>query len=125
MDEKRKNPRSNRQEDVYIEVMTQNEEGDYAKKIIGCESVDVSREGLRLYVHERIVQGTILDLCMSFRDNPEKFYLTAEVKWSKPLVDEGWYFIGFEVYEADNTDFEKWFDWVDQFSGLKQLSESK
>ncbi|MCG8668545.1 MAG: PilZ domain-containing protein [Pseudomonadales bacterium] len=125
MDEKRKNPRSNRQEDVYIEVMTQNEEGDYAKKIIGCESVDVSREGLRLYVHERIVQGTILDLCMSFRDNPEKFYLTAEVKWSKPLVDEGWYFIGFEVYEADNTDFEKWFDWVDQFSGLKQQSESK
>ena len=120
MDEKRKNPRNNQREDVYIEVVTQNEDGDYSKKVIGCESVDVSREGLKLYVHERIVQGTILDLCMSFRDNPERFYLTAEVKWSKPLSEEGWYFIGFEVYEGDNTDYAKWYNWVDDFAKNKK-----
>ncbi|MCG8314894.1 MAG: PilZ domain-containing protein [Pseudomonadales bacterium] len=113
MDDKRKCPRSNRRENVFIEVTTQNGDGEYVKKVIGCESVDVSRQGLKLYVHEQIAQGTILDLCVSFKDNPEKYYLTAEVKWSRPLVDEGWYFIGFELFEADNTDFQKWYDWVD------------
>ena len=113
MDDKRKSPRSNRRENVFIEVTTQNGDGEYVKKVIGCESVDVSRQGLKLYVHEQIAQGTILDLCISFKDNPEKYYLTAEVKWSRPLVDEGWYFIGFELFEGDNTDYQKWYDWVD------------
>ena len=113
MDDKRKCPRSNRRENVFIEVTTQNGDGEYVKKVIGCESVDVSRQGLKLYVHEQIAQGTILDLCVSFKYNPEKYFLTAEVKWSRPLVDEGWYFIGFELFEADNTDFQKWYDWVD------------
>ena len=113
MDDKRRNPRSNRRENVFIEVTTQNGDGEYVKKVIGCESADVSRQGLKLYVHEQIAQGTILDLCVSFKDNPEKYYLTAEVKWSRPLVDEGWYFIGFELFEADNTDFQKWYSWVD------------
>lgn len=120
MDEKRKNPRTNRQENVYIEVTTQDEDGEYTKKVIGCESVDVSRKGLKLYVHEQIVQGTILDLCVNFKDNPEKYYLTAEVKWSRPLVDEGWYFIGFEIYEGDNTDYQKWYQWVDAFNAAQR-----
>lgn len=122
MDEKRKSPRRNRRENVYIEVTTQDENGDYLNKVIGCESVDVSKQGLKLYVNERIVQGTILDLCVSFKDKPEKFYLTAEVKWSRPLVEDGWYFIGFEVYEGDTTDFQKWYDWIDAVEEKKKRS---
>ena len=120
MGDKRKNPRCNRQENVYIEVTTQNDDGEYVKKVIGCESVDVSRNGLKLYVHEQIVQGTILDLCVSFKDVAEKFYLTAEVKWSRPLVDEGWYFIGFELFEGDSTDYRQWYDWVDSEAAKRQ-----
>ncbi|MDX1693716.1 MAG: PilZ domain-containing protein [Ketobacteraceae bacterium] len=123
MDEKRKNRRSNRRENVFIEVTNQNENGDYINKVIGCESVDVSREGLKLYVNEQIAQGTILDLCVSFSDSPQKFYLTAEVKWSRPLVDEGWHFIGFEVYEGDTTDYQKWYDWIDEVDQKKQKSQ--
>lgn len=122
MEEKRKNPRRSRREDVYIEVTAPNDAGEYVKKVIGCESVDVSREGLKLYVNEQIVQGTILDLCVSFKDKPEKFYLTAEVRWSRPLVEEGWYFIGFEVYEGDNTDYKVWYEWVDNANEQKKRS---
>ncbi len=63
---------------------------------------------------------TVLDLCLSFKDNPEKFYLTAEVKWSQPLIDDGWYFVGFEIYESDHTDYKKWYKWVNQSHETKK-----
>ena len=50
----------------------------------------------------------------------QKFYLTAEVKWSRPLVDEGWYFIGFELFEGDSTDYRQWYDWVDSEAAKRQ-----
>ena len=115
MEENRKSLRRNWEEDVYIELTTQDADGQYSKKVIGSVTVDVSREGVKLYVNEQILQGTVLNLCMNLGNEAQKLYLTAEVKWSRALADEGWYYIGFEIYEGDNTDYDKWHKWVEQF----------
>lgn len=112
MNDKRQSERRNCQEDVYLEITSLNEEGDYVDQVIACETVDMSSTGLKLYVNEAIVSGTVLDLCVNYKSANRKFFLTAEVKWVTPLADEGWYFVGFELYEADNTDIQAWADWV-------------
>lgn len=37
-----------------------------------------------------------------------------EVKWISFIGDDGWYFVGFEIFDVENIDFEFWFRMVDQ-----------
>lgn len=113
VNDKRRAKRKPCQEDVFLELTTLNDEGDYVDRVVACETVDLSRIGLKLYVNQAIVSGTVLDLCVNFKTAQQKFFLTAEVKWVQPLIDEGWFFVGFELYEAENTDYEKWCAWID------------
>ncbi len=106
-DDKRLVRRKAKREDVLIELTIQNADGEYIDKIISCETVDLSKLGMKLYVSEQIAEGTVMDLCVRFSTG-EEFFLTAELRWIKPLVDEGWFFAGFEVYEGENTDYERW-----------------
>ena len=106
-DEKRILLRKSKREDVLIELTIQNADGEYIDKIVSCETVDLSQSGVKLYVSESIAEGTVMDLCIRFSDGAE-FFLTAELRWIRPMVDEGWFFAGFEIYEGENTDFESW-----------------
>ena len=105
--EKRGLIRKNKREDVLIGLTIQNSEGEYIDKIVSCETVDLSQFGVKLYVSELIVEGTVMDLCIRFSDD-EEFFLTAELRWIRPMADEGWFFAGFEIYEGENTDYESW-----------------
>ncbi|PCJ34744.1 MAG: hypothetical protein COA99_14375 [Moraxellaceae bacterium] len=104
--------RKTKREDVLIELTMQNSDGSYTDKIIRCETVDLSKTGLKLYVSESIPEGTVMDLCVRFSSGQE-FFLTTELRWLRPLVDDGWFFAGFEIYEGENTDYQKWADCVD------------
>lgn len=106
-EDKRILERKSKREDVLIELTIQNPNGDYVDKIVSCETVDLSTLGLRLYVSESIAKGTVMDLCVRFATGDE-FFLTAELRWIKPLADKGWYFAGFEIYEGENTDYVEW-----------------
>lgn len=112
-DNKRLVKRTCKREDVLIELSVQNQEGEFVEKIVGCETVDISQFGLRLYVSESITAGTVMDLCVRFSSGGE-FFLTAELKWIKPLPDQGWFLAGFEIYEGENTDFDSWAAHVDR-----------
>ncbi len=111
-DDKRRSVRRNWKEDVFLEITTLNDEGDYVDRVVSCETVDLSVTGLKLYVNQPIVSGTVLDLCVNHSKAIRKFFLTAEVKWVRPLPDEGWYFVGFEIYEAEGTHYKEWAQWV-------------
>ena len=104
---KRTLKRKSKREDVFIEVMKEESDGEYVNKIIRCETVDLSKLGLKLYVSESIVAGTIMDICVRFSSGQE-FFLTVELRWIRPLEDKGWYFAGFEIYEGENTDYLRW-----------------
>ncbi|OUS23690.1 hypothetical protein A9Q99_27015 [Gammaproteobacteria bacterium 45_16_T64] len=110
-DNKRSLERKSKREDVLIELTIQNPNGDYVDKIVSCETVDLSTLGLRLYVSECIAKGTVMDLCVRFSSG-EEFFLTAELRWIKPLADKGWYFAGFEIYEGENTDYLGWAEYI-------------
>ncbi|RLT99309.1 PilZ domain-containing protein [Ketobacter sp.] len=107
MEEQRRQKRHNGKEDAYLELTLDGEQG-YIQKVIACETVDLSPRGLKIYMSEAVERGLITDVLVEISGEAERFFLTAEVKWISPCGDDGWYFAGFEVFEADNTDYESW-----------------
>lgn len=108
MDDQRNHRRHTRKEDAYLELTLDGKQGDYIQKVIACETVDLSAKGLKIYMSEPVEQGLITDVLVEISGEDGRFFLTAEVKWIAPTGDDGWYFAGFEIFEADNTDYESW-----------------
>ena len=108
MEDQRSQQRHTRKADAYLELTLDGEQGDYIQKVIACETVDLSAKGLKIYMSEPVEQGLITDVLVEISGEDGRFVLTAEVKWISPCGDDGWHFAGFEIFEAENTDFEEW-----------------
>ncbi|MGB3622796.1 PilZ domain-containing protein [Ketobacter sp. MCCC 1A13808] len=114
MADQRSHKRQSRKEDAYLEVTIDDAEGGYIQKVIACETVDLSQRGLKIYMSEPVEQGLISEILVEISGEQGRFFLTTEVKWISPTGDDGWYFAGFEIFDAENTDFESWSRMVDQ-----------
>lgn len=114
MEDQRNHKRHTRKEDAYIELTVDGEQGDYIQKVITCETVDLSATGLKIYMSEPVTHGLITDILIEISGEDGRFFLTAEVKWISPSGDDGWYFAGFEIYDAENTDYQRWGQMVAQ-----------
>lgn len=113
MEDQRSQKRHTRKEDAYLELTLDGEQG-YIQKVIACETVDLSPKGLKIYMSEAVEQGLITDVLVEITGEEGRFFLTAEVKWISPCGDDGWYFAGFEIFEAENTDYENWARMIEQ-----------
>lgn len=109
--------RQQRKEDCYLEITLDDDQGEYIQKVIACETVDLSERGLKIYMSEPVEQGLIADILVEISGQQVRFFLTAEVKWITPCGDDGWYFAGFEIYDAENTDYQHWAEMVQQRAG--------
>lgn len=105
MVDQRKNPRQFRREEVYLELMQEVADDGVASRIVACETVDISTSGLKLYVAEPLVIGTILNLSIIPEQDDQALILIGEVKWCRPGGDGGWYFVGMEIYESEDSDY--------------------
>ncbi|MEZ5505550.1 MAG: PilZ domain-containing protein [Gammaproteobacteria bacterium] len=112
MEDLRSHKRHHRKEDAYLEITVNDSNGEYIQKVITCDTVDVSERGLKIYMSEEVTQGTITDICVVLTGQQGRFFLKAEVKWISPTGDDGWYFAGFEIFDAENSDYEKWVEMV-------------
>lgn len=113
MEDQRSQKRHTRKADAYLELTLDGEQG-YIQKVIACETVDLSPKGLKIYMSEAVEQGLISDVLVEISGEDGRFFLTAEVKWISPCGDDGWYFAGFEIFEADNTDYESWAQMIER-----------
>ncbi len=105
--EKRKETRHTREEIIFIEVLAASSESDKDNLILECTTKDISADGLKIHAKYPFIIDTILELLISFESGGYKFLLTGQVKWSTCL-DEGEYLAGFEVIEAEHSDFAVW-----------------
>lgn len=103
-DEKRSETRLNEQATIFVE--TYDSEGDEGNKIIICNSLDISANGIQFQLDEKITVGSILRLCAEFHDHHDTLQLVGEIKWVTP--EDEHYNIGFEIYDAEHTDIIAW-----------------
>lgn len=104
VDEKRSEGRVDEQTTIFVELY----DSDHASgnKVIICNSLDISANGIQFQMDEQAHIGSILRLCAEFHDQQAPLQLIGEVKWVVP--EDEHYNIGFEIYDAENTDIIAW-----------------
>lgn len=112
MKDQRSNPRAKRSEDVFLEIEQKSSAGGSMKYVLACESIDISADGMQLYVNGYLETQRILTLCVRLLESGESFMLQAEVRWCRHMIDAGWYFVGLTLLEADDTDIDLWREYV-------------
>ena len=74
-----------------------------------CETLDVSRAGLRVRIAEAITVGAILQIGIELPGKDEPFYLVGQVRWRmRDKSVPGSWIVGFEILHSQGSDIELW-----------------
>jgi hypothetical protein len=78
-------------------------------KVARCDTLEVSKEGLRVRLGEPVTVGAILQIGVELPGKDEPFYLVGQVRWRKqdPESPSAW-IAGFEILNAAGSDIEHW-----------------
>lgn len=91
---------------LFLELQSSSFDGSEDAKIVLCNSVDISANGLQISLDQAVPLGSILRLCADRGPSYEPMYLVGEVKWVEQRDDQ--YFIGFFLYDAENSHISAW-----------------
>lgn len=104
--ERRGETRIDQQTTVFVEVCSASFDNSSPSSVIICSSIDLSANGIQIAMDQAVEVGSILRICAEFHGGDQALYLVGETKWVKP-VDQH-FTIGFELYDAENTDIAGW-----------------
>ncbi|TQV84479.1 PilZ domain-containing protein [Aliikangiella coralliicola] len=105
--EQRKHHRQTREEKIFIEVLSASDNGADDNVMLECTTRDISESGLKIQSQYPFIISSILELLINFESGGYKFLLTGEVKWFEE-VPGGEYLAGFELIDAEHSDFLVW-----------------
>lgn len=78
-------------------------------KVARCDTLEVSRAGLRARLQEAISVGAILQIGVELPGEDEPFYLVGQARWRMRDKDvAGAWIVGFEILNSHGSDIEKW-----------------
>ena len=97
------------EETIFIEIIASDSRSEGS--VIMCNSLDLSANGLQVILDEEISLGSILRLCIDL-PTTDPIFLVGEVKWIRPDEAAGAYRIGFELFESEDTDIQRWKEMV-------------
>ncbi|WP_101758791.1 PilZ domain-containing protein [Oceanicoccus sp. KOV_DT_Chl] len=104
--ERRSETRIEEKTTVFVEVCSASFDNSSPANVIICNSLDISANGIQVEMDEEVAIGTILRICAEFSNSDKALYLVGETKWVKQEEDH--FNIGFELYEAEDTDIAGW-----------------
>ena len=91
---------------VFIEVAAGSADGREPPRILVCQSVDFSANGLQVQVDDPLPVGAILRLCAEPGAGRAPHYLVGEVRWVRPATQG--HCVGFGLFASEQTDIEAW-----------------
>jgi|SRR5690554_121974 len=97
-------------ETIFIEVQSSYSENgrESTDKLLICNSIDISANGIQAYIDESLPLGAIYQLCVEIAEPAERLFLVAQVKWIKEAESGQGYLVGLMIFESDDTDIEGW-----------------
>ncbi|MDQ7050104.1 MAG: PilZ domain-containing protein [Enterobacterales bacterium] len=116
--DKRKHPRQEREETIFIEVLAASSQNKDDNILLECTTKDISKSGLKITAEYPFIIDSILELIISFESGGYKFLLTGQVKWYEEVSDKR-YIAGFELIEAEHSDFMVWRNMFDEEQSLQ------
>ncbi len=108
-EQRRNHPRLPVTGTTFIELLSARAGENESAKMITCNTVDVSRNGLQVILSEELTVGAILQIGVDLPNAPGTLYLAGEVRWCLPSNDalHPW-LAGFQILNAEDTDIKTW-----------------
>ena len=73
---------------VFIELESPPPGGLGPGKVVRCQTLEVSRWGIRVQIDQRVTVGAILQIGVDIPGNDEPFYLVGQVRWRMQEQDK-------------------------------------
>lgn len=78
-------------------------------KVARCDTLEVSKGGLRVRLTEPVTVGAILQIGVELPGKDEPFYLVGQVRWRRQDPEQsGAWVAGFEILNAAGSDIAHW-----------------
>lgn len=110
--DRRKHERINVSQVIYIEILQRGTRRETQENVIRCETVDVSVQGLCVYVPMKIRLGSKLNIAVPEDGWIENLELVGEARWQRPAEDGEGYWLGLELHDTSKENMAKWFKTV-------------
>ena len=107
--ERRDSPRIERDERVFIYVVSASEHPELQGTTVRCATVDVSATGIKIRLDQPVNEGCELELWVEISGHSPKFFLSGQAKWCNKTED-GHYQTGIELRRCDTDDLSVWQD---------------
>ena len=107
--DKRRHLRLPLQSRVFIELVAPEIGSEDSGKLAQCQTLDVSRGGMRVTLEHQLVKGAIHQIGVQLPAFGKTFYLAGEVRWCLPNrpPEYGWT-AGFALLNAGDSDIDSW-----------------
>ena len=97
---------------VFIELTAA--DNNSPSSIVISHSLDISTNGLRVITDRELPIGSIFQSCIQCNTSMNQFKLASEVKWSRPFLDQGEYFIGLAFSNTKDADIQAWREFISE-----------
>lgn len=114
--DKRMHSRLESDDRLFTQVVLSADDPDMVGTTLSCTAVNLSVGGIQFRTGSHIPKGSLLDLWVDVASRPGKFFLSGEVRWSRPTGDidengnELW-FTGVQLKSGAATDIVDWRDY--------------
>ena len=110
--ERRTIPRWSRAEPVSVQLREPAQDGSSDHRILDTRTIEVSEQGLRLWMDQPIEKGRLFDICVELRHHPQRFLLIGEARWCRWQPDSRGYEVGVAIQDSEETDYQVWAEMV-------------
>jgi hypothetical protein len=112
--DKRMHPRIESNDRLFTQVVLAENDPDLIGTTVACSAVNMSVGGIQFVTRAPIPIGALLDLWVEVASQPGKFFLTGEVRWTRPGAPERdgtpvWN-VGVQLKPGPATDIIGWRD---------------
>ncbi|MBT7333625.1 MAG: PilZ domain-containing protein [Gammaproteobacteria bacterium] len=113
--DQRIHPRLISEDRLFLQILQCKDQPSLTGTTLACTTVDMSMSGLQLKTNQPLPLGSTLEIWIDVAMHPSKFFLTGEVRWTRPTMshdDKGdeLYFIGIQLKTGTATDLLNWRD---------------
>lgn len=107
-EERREETRLNRSAFLYVETVSSAPDSNDGPVVVACKTLDFSANGLQVQMNEKLTAGAIHQMALDLPTSKERFQLTGEVRWVRPLPSGEAYVAGIMLFDSEGTEIIDW-----------------
>jgi Tfp pilus assembly protein PilZ len=111
-EERREETRLNRSAVLYVETVSSAPDSNDGPIVVACKTVDFSANGIQVEMNEELTAGAIHQMALDLPNSKERFQLTGEVRWVRPLsvnnASGEVYVAGIMLFDSEGTEIIDW-----------------